>query len=100
MRTTRELINEIKNIISIEIGNRKVLDKDVALALGISSSQIATYINRQQIPFQAVLDFAAKKCISINTLLYGQSFQSLEKATSQYDNRHYNLTASQTIYSL
>lgn len=60
MRTTRELINEIKNIISLEVGNRKVLDKDVGLALGLSSSQIATYKIREQIPFLAVLDFAAK----------------------------------------
>lgn len=94
MRTARELINEIKSIISEDIGERKVLDKDAAHAIGISATQIATYINRDQIPFQAVLDFAAKKCISINTLLYNQSYDSLKKSTEKYDVSHYGLSAA------
>lgn len=84
MKTFSEIVEEIKSIISPEVGGRKVFDKDVADALGISRMNFATLKKRNRIPFNELLDFCAKRSISINWLLYGQSPESLIEATNKY----------------
>ena len=37
-----EILNRIKDILSSELGNKKVYDKDVANALGINQTTLAT----------------------------------------------------------
>jgi len=44
----------------------------------------ATMKKRNKIPYAELLDFCAKKSISINWLLYGQSPESLIEATNKY----------------
>jgi len=84
MKSLNEIIEEIKDIISPEFGGRKVFDKDVADVLGISRMNFATLKKRNKIPFNELLDFCAKRTISINWLLYGQSPESLVEATNKY----------------
>jgi len=84
MNSFLDIVEEIKSIISDELAPKKVFDKDVASVLGISQMNFATMKKRNKIPFNELLDFCAKRSISINWLLYGQSPESLVEATNRF----------------
>ena len=84
MNSFIDIVEEIKSIISAEIAPKKVFDKDVAGVLGISQMNFATMKKRDKIPFNELLDFCAKRSLSINWLLYGQSPESLVDATNKF----------------
>lgn len=84
MNSFVEIVEEIKSIISSEFNSKKIFDKDVADVLGVSQMNFATMKKRNKIPFTELLDFCAKKTISINWLLYGQSPESLVEATNKF----------------
>lgn len=84
MKTFSEVVESIKDIICEELPGKKVLDKDVAALLGISQMNFATLKKRNRIPFEELLDFCAKRSISINWLLYGQSPESLIEPTNRF----------------
>lgn len=84
MNKFTDIVEEIKSILSPELSPRKIFDKDVAEILGISQMNFATMKKRDKIPFNELLDFCAKKAISINWMLYGQSPESLVEATNKF----------------
>lgn len=84
MRSFLDIVEEIKTILSLEIGSKKVYDKDIADRLGISQMNFATMKKRNKIPFDEILDFCALKSISINWMLYGQSPESLIDTTNRF----------------
>ena len=91
MNTFTEIVEEIKSIVSVDFITKKIFDKDVADILGISQMNFATMKKRNKIPFTELLDFCAKKSISINWMLYGQSPESLVEATNKfYMVKYYN----------
>ncbi len=79
-----EVLARLKDILSDEIGERKVRDRDVAEALAISPAYFAVLKKRGSIPFSQVADFCARRKISINWLLYDQAPRSLEESTEKY----------------
>ena len=84
MNTFTEIVEEIKSIVSVDFITKKIFDKDVADILGITQMNFATMKKRNKIPFTELLDFCAKKSISINWMLYGQSPESLVEATNKF----------------
>ena len=84
MNTFTEIVEEIKSIVSADFSAKKIFDKDVADILGITQMNFATMKKRNKIPFTELLDFCAKKSISINWMLYGQSPESLVEATNKF----------------
>jgi SOS-response transcriptional repressor LexA len=80
----KEIVDKLKDIISAEMGDRKVYDKDIASELNINHLTFATMKNRNKIPYQEVLDFCARKKISINWLLYDQVTESISEETEKY----------------
>lgn len=84
MNSFADMVEEIKSIVSDDFKPKKVFDKDVAEVLGISQMNFATMKKRDKIPFTELLDFCARKTISINWLLYGQSPESLVEATNKF----------------
>jgi SOS-response transcriptional repressor LexA len=84
MNSFSSIVEEIKSIISTNFDGKKVFDKDVADALGISQMNFATMKKRDKIPYAELLDFCARKSISINWMLYGQSPESLVEATNRF----------------
>ncbi|TLP35824.1 S24 family peptidase [Arcobacter arenosus] len=84
-----EIIEKLKDILSKDGKCGKVFDKDVASALDLSQVNFATMKNRGKIPFSNILDFCAKKKISINWLLYNQNPGSLVDSTDKYWIRYY-----------
>lgn len=89
MLIVSEIIEKLKDILSQDGNNGKVFDKDVATALDLSQVNFATMKNRGKIPFSSILDFCAKKKISINWLLYNQNPGSLVDSTDKYWIRYY-----------
>jgi len=84
MNSFTDIVEEIKSIVSDDFKPKKVFDKDVAKVLDISQMNFATMKKRNKIPFTELLDFCARKSISINWLLYGQSPESLVEATNKF----------------
>ena len=84
MNTFTEIVEEIKSIVSADFTSKKIFDKDVADILGITQMNFATMKKRNKIPFTELLDFCAKKSLSINWMLYGQSPESLVEATNKF----------------
>ncbi len=84
MKSFMEIVEEIKDIVSTEHPGKKIFDKDIADLLGISQMNFATIKKRDKIPFAELLDFCAKKAISINWLLYGQAPESLIESTNRF----------------
>lgn len=84
MKSFMEIVEEIKDIVSAEHPGKKIFDKDIADLLGISQMNFATIKKRDKIPFNELLDFCAKKAISINWLLYGQAPESLIESTNRF----------------
>jgi len=84
MLTFDEVLARLKDILSAEVGERKVLDKDVAEALGIVPAYFSVLKKRGTLPLGQISDFCAKRRISINWLLYDQAPKSLEESTEKY----------------
>lgn len=84
MAKFNEITSRIKDILSSELGDKKVFDKDIANALNINQITFATMKSRNKIPYQQVLDFCAKRKISINWLFYDQIVDSLQAQTEKF----------------
>ena len=84
-----EIIEKLKDILSADGKNGKVFDKDVANYLQLSQANFTTMKNRGKIPFSNILNFCAKKKISINWLLYDQNPGSLVDTTDKYWIKYY-----------
>jgi len=89
MLTLNDVLPKMKEILADELGKTKVFDKDVADVLGIKQLSFATMKKRGKLPLHEILDFCAKRKISINWLLYNQSTRSLEEKTEKYINVRY-----------
>jgi phage repressor protein C with HTH and peptisase S24 domain len=83
------IIDKIKDIISSDLPNRRVFDKDVASALGLSKESLTHFKKRNSIPYEQIAYFCAKKKISINWLLFDQEPKSLEEQTEKYSRIKY-----------
>ncbi len=89
MLRLEDVLPKMKEIVSEELGKKKVFDKDVANILGINPLTFATMKKRGKLPLEEILDFCAKRKISINWLLYNQSTKSIEEQTQKYINVRY-----------
>ena len=84
MQNYNEILEKIKDIISKELGNKKVLDKDIATALEINYDNFRKQKARNKIPYFEIMSFLAKRNISINWFFFNQLPESLIENTSNY----------------
>jgi len=84
MKNINEIFETMKDILSSEIGEKRVYDKDLAKALGLHQMTLATMKKRGKLPYDKVLDFCAKRKISINWLLYDQVVESIRDETEKF----------------
>ena len=89
MFIVEEIINKLKNILSTDNKDVKIFDKDVAESLELTQANFATMKNRGKIPYSNILNFCAKRKISINWLLYNQNPNSLIDSTDRYWIKYY-----------
>jgi len=79
-----EIIERMKDIISTKKIGGKVYDKDVAAELGIAQATFATMKKRGSIPYREVMEFCARKKISINWLFFDQPAEMLIEETNKF----------------
>jgi len=84
MNSFNEIIEKVKDIISNDSVNGKVFDKDVAAELGISQATFATMKKRGAIPYKELMEFCARRKISINWLFFDQSAGMLVEETEKF----------------
>ncbi len=84
MNTFNEIIEKVKDIISNESETGKVFDKDVAAELGISQATFATMKKRGAIPYKELMEFCARRKISINWIFFDQSAGMLVEETEKF----------------
>lgn len=78
------VLENLKDVLSVELGEKKVFDKDVAKALGISKESLSHLKRRNAIPYEAIVYFCAKRAISINWILFEQLPSLLEEKTERF----------------
>ncbi len=79
-----EIINKLKDIISNDFENKKIYDKDVAIALELNYNNFRKAKARGSIPYYEIMSFLAKRNISINWFFFNQLPESLIETTSNY----------------
>lgn len=89
MPNIHEILDKIKDILSSEVGERKIFDKDVASSLNINQITLATMKSRDKIPYKEILEFCAKRKISINWLMFDQVAESLQSETVKFSRISY-----------
>lgn len=85
MLSYSSIIEKLKDILSQELGNKKVLDKDIAKALEIDYDRFRKQKSRNGlVPYPEIMIFLAKRKISINWFFFNQLPETLIEATSDY----------------
>jgi len=79
-----EIIERIKDIVSTKKIGGKVYDKDVAMELGIAQATFATMKKRGSIPYREIMEFCARRKISINWLFFDQPAEMLIEETNKF----------------
>ena len=72
-----EVMQRIKNILSIQTKKEKILDKDIALALQLDPQYYAVIKKRKKIPFESIAYFSYAHKLNMNWILLAQSPQYL-----------------------
>ena len=97
MLSYREIIEKIKDILSKEQKDKTIFDKDVAQALNIEYNRFRQQKYRDiYIPYLNIMQFLAKRNLSINYFFFNQLPESLIENTSKYIilKYHSNITSS------
>lgn len=84
MQNYNEILEKIKDILSQELGNKKIFDKDIAQALTINYNNFRKQKSRKTVPYLEIMQFLAKRKISINWFFFNQLPESLIESTSNY----------------
>ncbi len=92
MNYFNEILEKLKDILSKELVDKKVSDKDVAAALGVDYDSFRQAKRRGAIYYYEIMQFLAKRNISINWFFFGQLPETLVDATSSYVLLKYNHT--------
>ena len=84
MQNYNEILEKIKDILSQELGNKKIFYKDIATALDINYDNFRKQKARNSIPYYEIMSFLAIRNISINWFFFNQLPESLIENTSNY----------------
>ena len=63
----------LKRLLKHRYGKTKILDKELAQALGLDPQYFAVIKRRNKIPYEAIADFCRIEHVSLNWVLFGQS---------------------------
>ena len=96
MQNIKEIIEKLKDVLSKELGNISIKDKDIAIALDINYAIFRKNKQHNKIPYFQIMQFLAKRNLSINYFFFNQLPESLIEPTSQYIilKYHSNITSS------
>ncbi len=73
MNEFKTILTRLKEILSSKGQSiKKIRDKDVAAALNIKASTLASYKRRDKLPYQAILKYCYSNKIDIRKILHGE----------------------------
>ncbi len=73
MNEFKTIITKLKNIIKQQLQtDKKVLDKDVAAALNIKPTTLASYKRRDKPPYQAILTYCHDNRLDVRKVLFSE----------------------------
>ena len=84
MQNYNEILEKLKDILSKELDNKKVFDKDIAQALNINYDVFRKAKQYNRVLYWEIMQFLAKRNISINWFFFNQLPESLIENTSNY----------------
>lgn len=84
MQNYNEILEKLKDILSKELDNKKVFDKDIAQALNINYDVFRKAKQYNRVSYWEIMQFLAKRNISINWFFFNQLPESLIENTSNY----------------
>lgn len=79
-----KVIEKLKDVISRELGEKTVLEKDVAKILGMTPNALAQFKHRNTLPYEQIMYFCAKRKLSINWIMFEQIPDSLVDDSMEY----------------
>jgi ribosomal protein S8 len=74
-----EVMQRMKMVLELKMQKKKILDKDVAIALQIDPQNYAVIKRRKKIPYESIAYFSKKNKLSMNWILFSQKPQYLTK---------------------
>lgn len=84
MQNYNEILEKLKDILSKGLDNKKVFDKDIAKALNINYDVFRKAKQYNKVPYFEIMQFLAKRNISINWFFFNQLPESLIENTANY----------------
>lgn len=73
MNDFKTILTKLKEIITQQLQtNKKVLDKDVAQALSIKSTTLASYKKRNKSPYKAILTYCHNNRLDVRKILFDE----------------------------
>jgi hypothetical protein len=72
-----EVMQRVKEILSLQSPKKKIRDKDIANALELDPQYFAVIKRRKKIPYEAITYFCKRYNISMNWILLAQNPQYL-----------------------
>jgi len=72
-----DVIQRIKQVLTLQINKEKIRDRDIADALALDPQYFAVIKRRKKIPYESIAHFCKKHKISINWILLAQKPQYL-----------------------
>ncbi|KLE05580.1 S24 family peptidase [Aliarcobacter butzleri] len=84
MQNYNEILEKLKDILSKELDNKKVFDKDIAQALNINYDVFRKAKQYNRVPYLEIMQLLAKRNISINWFFFNQLPESLIENTANY----------------
>jgi len=90
MFNLKEIIKKLKLILSSELGDNRITNKDVANALKINYNTFKQQIHKNKIAYEEIMLFCASRKISINWLFFDQAPEILTQPTENIILLRYN----------
>ena len=84
MQNYNEILEKLKDILSKELGNKKVFDKDIAQVLNINYDVFRKAKQYNRVPYLEIMQFLAERNISINWFFFNQLPESVIENTANY----------------
>jgi len=72
-----DVMQRIKQVLTLQIKKEKILDRDIANALALDPQYFAVIKKRKKIPYESIAHFCRENQISMNWILLAQKPQYL-----------------------
>ena len=83
MNEFKTILTKLKEIISQQLQtDTKVLDKNIATALGIKPASLASYKNRNKLPYKAILTYCHHNRLNVKKILFDEDMTVIAYPTT------------------